>query len=166
MSDEIEAQDVIVKARRDAVIVHAQQVHFDAFASAVHRARASDPKDPVTADQAKAVQDAETGSRAVLSRLARMNGLTPAKALAEASDEYEKNLKRNLDQWEQELVIVLDMIDHPDEYAFKLLDGRPMDVEALKSVGVPSLQAVIAHAKAALGIEDPAPKKPKRASSV
>lgn len=166
MSDPSEAQDVIAKARRDAVIVHAQQVHFDAFSSTVHRSRASDPKDPMSAEEAKEVQDRETASRAVLSRLARNNGLTPAKALAEASEEYEKNLKRNLDVWEEELIRVHDMIDHPEEYAFKTLDGRPLNVDEMKTIGIPSLLAVIAHAKAALGIEDPASKKPKRGSSV
>lgn len=165
MSDTHDPLEIITKARRQAVIIHAQQVHFDTFASAVHRSRASDPKDPMTAEQAKEVQDAETASRQVLSRLARRNGLTPAKALAEASAMFEENMKRNLEAWEEELVTALDMIDHPDEYAFKLQDGRPMDVEQMKAVGVPSLRAVIAHAKATLGIEDP-PKKPKRAPSV
>lgn len=150
--------DAIADARRQALLVHAQQVHLDAFNSTVHRTRASDKQDPMTVEQAKAVQDAETASRKVLGRLARNNGSTPAKALADATDAYESNLRANLASWESELVVVLDMIAHPDEYGHKLLDGRPMDAEQLTQ-GVVALRAVIAQARSTLGVEDEAKRK-------
>jgi hypothetical protein len=153
----------VADARRQALLVHARNVHLEAFNTSLLQARAADRNDPVTDDDAKQQAEVEKGHRSTLSRLARNNGTSPSKALAEATEMFETEMKSNLVAWTAELEVVQDMISDPDAYGHKLLDGRPMDVDQLKQ-GVIALQAIIAHASAALGLEDTPPNGSKRGS--
>lgn len=155
--------EVIANARRAAMLQQAKTVHKAAFASEVTRARAAVRDDPITAEHVQIAQGDETALRKTLAQLAKHNGTTAAKALAEAVDEHERELRENLTAWEDELAIIEDMIEHPgpdDVYGGRLLDGRPLVVKDLQQ-GVLALRATIKQARVELGIEDD--KSTKRA---
>lgn len=155
MSREQHSQ-AVSDARRQSLLIHARNVHLEAFNTSLLQKRAADKNDPVTDDDATAQADVEKGHRSTLNRLAKNNGTTAAKALADATEMFENEMRTNLAAWENELEVVHDMIADPAAYGHKLLDGRPMDVEQLKQ-GEIALRAVIAHARVALGLEDEPP---------
>lgn len=155
-----ELTEIVQEARQQAVVVHGKAVLDKQFDHDIAVKRAADPDDPTTDEVVAVFADTVTEAKAALGKIARQNGTTAAKAVALATDAHLEGLKGCIVGWTNEMLITQDMLDHPDAYGHKLLDGSPMPSPEQLQANVSGFRHAIAQANETLGV-DPEPKKPR-----
>lgn len=124
-----QAAEILADARKEAA---AQRLLASLRADSGKRqaeARAADPTDPVTADQAAEFSDKATEAADLADTVIAAAGLTKADLLPQVQAARRKELEQNLEQWRKTLAIHQSFLDDPASWGGVDIGGQPLDAD-------------------------------------
>lgn len=144
-----QAAEILADARKEAA---AQRLLDSLRAESGKRqaeARAADPADPVTADQAADFSEKATEAADLADTVIAAAGLTKADVLAQVTATRRQELTASLDQWRKTLAIHQSFLDDPASWGGVDIAGQPLDPDE-QANHVKTYLAAIADAEAEL----------------
>ena len=144
-----QAAEILADARKEAA---AQRLLDSLRADSGKRqaeARAADPADPVTADQATDFSDKATEAADLADTVIAAAGLDKADLMPQVRAARRKELEQNLEQWRKTLAIHQSFLDDPASWGGVDIGGQPLDADE-QAAHVKTYLAAIADAEAEL----------------
>ena len=147
-----QAAEILADARKEAA---AQRLLDSLRADSGKRqaeARAADPADPVTADQAADFSDKATEAADLADTVVAAAGLDKKDLMPQVRAARRQELEQNLGQWRKTLAIHQSFLDDPASWGGVDIGGQPLDADE-QAAHVKSYQAAIADAEAELAVK-------------
>ncbi len=144
-----QAAEILADARKEAA---AQRLLDSLRADSGQRqaeARAVDPADPVTADQAADFTDKATEAADLADTVIAAAGLDRADLLTQVSAARRQELTASLEQWRKTLAIHQSFLDDPASWGGVDIGGQPLDADE-QAAHIKTYEAAIADAEAEL----------------
>lgn len=120
------------------------------FGQVQAEARAADPEDPVTSDQAEAAAVAVQEVSDKFDTVSTAAGVAEADIIREVTSQRKAQLAESLTVWRQNLEVHISFRDHPEMWGGMDFSGAPLVFDE-QAVHVKTLEAAIVAAEAELG---------------